>query len=265
MRMNEPHSIAVIVAHPDDDAYGCSGSIALHEDDPGFRFILVLATDGAAGQISAGVPATADTLGAVRRVESANAWRAHGTIPARHEWLGYDDGELARVDFEELVQRVMDILLAERPQVVATFGPDGITGHRDHIMIGRATDEAFDRARRIPGPGLRRLVHGAIRASTLERWNVVRRRSGLPGWDPAIEYQLRPVPDELIDIEVDTSAVCSRIVAGLLEHRSQRDVLMEIINTVSRWERVVSREPAVLSWPPRASGQPLLRDLFEGL
>ncbi|MCU1435143.1 MAG: hypothetical protein JWR71_1868, partial [Pseudarthrobacter sp.] len=54
--MNEPRSLAVVVAHPDDDAYGCAGSIALHENDPGFRFCLVIATDGGAGQIAEGVP-----------------------------------------------------------------------------------------------------------------------------------------------------------------------------------------------------------------
>ena len=101
--MNEPHSLAVVVAHPDDDAYGCAGSIALHEKDEGFRFCLVLATDGGAGQISAGVPTTPDALGAWRRRESANAWRAHGRIPDRHEWLDYADGQVAEADFEELV------------------------------------------------------------------------------------------------------------------------------------------------------------------
>jgi LmbE family N-acetylglucosaminyl deacetylase len=263
--MNEPHTIAVVVAHPDDDAYGCAGSIAMHEHDPGFRFVLVLATDGAAGQISAGVPVAPGTLGAWRREESANAWRAHGTIPVRHEWLGYDDGRVAEVDFEELVQRVHTILLQERPQVVATFGPDGITGHRDHIAIGAATDEAFRRAREVPGPGLRRLVHGAIRASVFERWNTVRRRTGAVAWDPTLEYHLRPVPDESIDIEVDTSTVSWRVVAGLLEHRSQRDVLMDPGVTVGRWQRVVSREPSVMAWPRRAAGEPLLTDLFQGL
>jgi LmbE family N-acetylglucosaminyl deacetylase len=32
------------VAHPDDDAYGAGGSVALHADEPGFRFVLVHAT-----------------------------------------------------------------------------------------------------------------------------------------------------------------------------------------------------------------------------
>lgn len=263
--MDEPHTIAVVVAHPDDDAYGCAGSIALHEHDPGFRFVLVLATDGAAGQIAAGIPAVPATLGAWRRTESANAWRAHGTVPVRHEWLDYDDGHLAEADFAQLVERVRGILEEERPQVVATFGPDGVTGHRDHIVIGRAADAAFHLARRVPGPGLRRLVHGAIRASVFERWNTGRKRAGVPPWDPTREYHLRPVPDEQIGIEVDTSAVCSRVVAGLLEHRSQREVLMEPGTSVRRWERMVSREPSVIAWPPRAAGAPVLSDLFEGL
>jgi LmbE family N-acetylglucosaminyl deacetylase len=263
--MNEPHSLAVVVAHPDDDAYGCAGSIALHEDDPGFRFCLVLATDGGAGQIAAGVPTTPHELGAWRRRESANAWRAHGRIPDRHEWLDYADGQVAEADFEELVGGILAVLLEERPQVVATFGPDGITGHRDHIAVGRATDEAFHRARQTPGPGFRRLVHGAMRASTFERWNLRRQRQGLAPWDPTVEYHLRPVPDEWIDIEVDTRQVAHRVVAGLLEHKSQRDVLVDPGMDERRWARMASRESTVMAWPGRPPGSPLLTDLFEGL
>lgn len=262
--MSEPHSIAVIVAHPDDDAYGCAGSIALHETDPGFKFILVIATDGGAGLIADGIPATPETLGSWRRGESVRAWQAHGRVPDRHEWLDYADGGLHLVEPGELEDRVRRILLEERPQVVATFGPDGITGHRDHIAIGRAADAAFHQAREVPGPGLRRLVHGAVRESTFQRWNASRERRGLPPFDPAVEYQLRPVPDSLIDIEVDTTQVAGRILAGLHEHRSQRPVLT-YPGGEAGWERIVGREPAVLAWPPRPPGAPLLTDLFEGL
>lgn len=263
--MDEPHSLAVVVAHPDDDAYGCAGSIAMHENDPGFRFCLVLATDGGAGQIADGVPTTPQELGSWRRKESVNAWRAHGTIPDRHEWLDYADGHLPEVDFDELVGRILAILLQERPQVVVTFGPDGITGHRDHIAVGRATDEAFTRARQVPGPGLKRLVHGALRASTFERWNQTRQQQGMEPWDPAREYHLRPVPDELIDIDVDTHHVAHRIVAGLLEHKSQRHVIVDPGVNERRWARIVSRESSVIAWPARSPGSPLLTDLFEGL
>jgi LmbE family N-acetylglucosaminyl deacetylase len=36
--------LALVVAHPDDDAYGLAGTVALHADDPAFRFGLIHAT-----------------------------------------------------------------------------------------------------------------------------------------------------------------------------------------------------------------------------
>ena len=82
-----------------------------------------------------GSGASRETLGAVRRVEDANAWRVVGRSPYRQEWFGYPDGGVPDVPFDELVDRVATVLGEERPDVVATFGPDGITGHPDHIRI----------------------------------------------------------------------------------------------------------------------------------
>ena len=73
----------MVVAHPDDDAYGVAAVVALHLTDPGFRFFLVHATDGEGGAIAEGSGATLETLGAVRRVEDANAWRVVGRSPYR--------------------------------------------------------------------------------------------------------------------------------------------------------------------------------------
>ncbi len=85
----------MVVAHPDDDAYGIASTVALHADDPEFRFVLVHATDGEGGDIALGFPATRETLGSIRRAEDEAAWRAVGREPDRHEWLGLPDGELA--------------------------------------------------------------------------------------------------------------------------------------------------------------------------
>jgi LmbE family N-acetylglucosaminyl deacetylase len=130
-----------VVAHPDDDAYGMAGTVALHAADPDFRYVLVHATDGGAGDIRDGFPATRQTLGAVRRAECEAAWRAHGRMPDRHEWLDYPDGAVNQAPFGELVDRIAAILDEEAPAVVATFGPDGITAHPDHIAVGAATDD----------------------------------------------------------------------------------------------------------------------------
>ena len=88
-------TLVMVVAHPDDDAYGIASTVALHADDPEFRFVLVHATDGEGGDIALGFPATRETLGSIRRAEDEAAWRAVGREPDRHEWLGLPDGELA--------------------------------------------------------------------------------------------------------------------------------------------------------------------------
>ncbi|WP_253905863.1 PIG-L family deacetylase [Arthrobacter sp. H5] len=258
-------SLMLVVAHPDDDAYGLAGTVALHAGETGFRFILVHATDGAAGGIPPGFPATRETLGAIRREECRSAWRALGREPDRHEWLDYDDGRVADVPFEELVARLTAVMEEECPDVVATFGPDGITGHPDHIAVGRAADEAFHRLRTAGTKGFHRLVHGALKESTFERWNKARRAQGLAPWDPTQVYQLRGVPDELIGVEVDASPVADRIVAGLQEHRSQRRVIYDLDRTAEQWQRSVGREYLVIGWPPSPPGSPMLHDVFEGI
>ena len=251
----------MVVAHPDDDAYGLAGTVALHADDPGFRFVLVHATDGAAGDIPPDFPATRETLGAVRRAEDVAAWRVLGREPDRHEWLDYEDGRVAEVPFDELVGRIAAIMEEERPDVVATFGPDGITGHPDHIRVGAATDAAFDQVAAATGPGLHRLLHGAMPRSVWERWNAKRRQLGLEPWDADAVYHLRGVPDEQIDLTVDTSSVALRIVQGLKEHRSQRHVITTH-STDEQWARSVGKEHCVVV---RGGADRLLTDVFEDL
>ncbi len=263
--MGAGRTLMLVAAHPDDDAYGLAGSVALHDADPRFRYVLVHATFGEAGEIAPDFPATQESLGAVRKRECEAAWRAHGRVPDRHEWLGLPDGRVAEVPEQDLVAEIARIMAQERPDVVATFGPDGITGHPDHVAVGSATDAAFHRLRDDGRAGLRRLVHGALPKSVFERWNVARVQRGLYPYDPSAVYHVRGVPDEQIGIVVDTTAVASRIVKGLMEHRSQRHVIAGGIDGADRWARMVAREHLVLAWPPRAAGDPVLTDIFEDL
>lgn len=258
-------TLAAVVAHPDDDAYGIAGTVALHAAEEDFRFVLIHATDGEGGDIRPGFPATRETLGAHRRAEDEAAWRAVGRPPDRHVWLGYPDGQVADVPFDELVDAVWAVLADEQPTVVQTFSPDGIFGHPDHIAIGAATDAAFARGASLEGPAFRRLLHGVIPESVFRRWNTQRAELGLMVFEPTLTYHMRGVPDEQIGVRVDTSSVADRVVAGLGEHRSQHHVIFDDASDVERWRRIVGREWHVVAWPPREPGAPLLRDVFEGL
>ncbi|SDP03398.1 N-acetylglucosaminyl deacetylase, LmbE family [Pedococcus dokdonensis] len=263
-------TLVAVVAHPDDDAYGIAGTVALHADEPGFRFVLVHATEGEGGDIRPGFDATPETLGRIRRAEDEAAWRAVGRVPDRHEWLGLPDGGVADVPFDDLVDRLWAVLDEEQPDLVFTFGPDGIFGHPDHVAVGAATDAAFARgvaqaeARGGPRTAFRRLVHGAIPESVFQRWNAQRQAMGLTVFDPTQTYQMRGVPDEQIGIEVDLRPVARAVVAGLREHRSQHHVFIDDPDDIPRWERIMSGEWHVVAWPAERR-ETRLRDMLEGL
>jgi hypothetical protein len=71
-------------------------------------------------------------VGAVRRVEDANAWRVVGRSPYRHEWFGYPDGGIPDVPFDELVDRIA-CLTAWDPDTV--YHLRGVPDERINIDI----------------------------------------------------------------------------------------------------------------------------------
>jgi LmbE family N-acetylglucosaminyl deacetylase len=261
--------LAFVVAHPDDDVMGASGLVALHRDDPDLRFVLVHATAGEAGQIAPGSGATRATLGEVRREEDRRGWAAVGRLPDRHEWLGLPDGGLAALAPGLLVDRIADILGEERPDVVCTFGPDGITGHPDHIAVGAATSEAFMRFADGGGGdgGFRRLFHAALpeRASRfLERWNDRLRAEGKRTLDPDDPLHPRTVPMDRIACTIDQRDVVEVVRAAFGEHRTQW-AWPWTEYTDEEWRRAVGATHLVQAWPHRPPDAPMLQDPFEGL
>lgn len=256
-------TLAVVVAHPDDDTFGCAGTVALHAEEPGFRFVLIHATSGEAGQIAQGSGATRETLGSLREEEDRRSWITLGREPDRHEWLRLPDGGVADHPFEDLVSAIAAILADERPDVVMTFGPEGITAHLDHITVGKAATEAFHRVRAEGGPGLSRLIHDALPESALAAWNRRLVDAGLPPFDPTQPFQPRGVPDETIGLAVDASSVADRVLAALHEHRTQADDLRAMSD--DDWRDAMSHEWGVVAWPPREPGASPLCDVFEGI
>jgi LmbE family N-acetylglucosaminyl deacetylase len=257
--------LAVVVAHPDDDTFGCAGTVALHAADPRFHFTLIHVTSGEAGEIADPAIATRENLGTVREEEDRRSWVALGREPDRHEFFRYRDGGVAEIPFDELVGRIAEVLQDERPDVVITFGPEGITGHPDHIATGRAASAAFHRVLEEPGPGSRRLLHDSLPASSMIEYNdllVAMGREPIDLEHPQL-FQPRGVPDETIGVDVDCGMVADRKAAALREHRTQASDMADLPEEIER--RVLSRETHVVAWPERTAGTPVLTDVFEGL
>jgi LmbE family N-acetylglucosaminyl deacetylase len=137
--MNTHKSLLVILPHPDDESFPMGGTLAKYAADHA-RVTLICATRG-----EAGIPdVSPDEAGKIRKGELHQAATTLGLDEVR--FLDYRDGTLALVDAEELVTRLTDLLSELHPDAVLTFGPDGISGHPDHVTLSARVTQAFDRA-----------------------------------------------------------------------------------------------------------------------
>ena len=149
----------VVVAHPGDEAFGFGGAIA-RAAAQGAYVVLVCATRGVFdSRLSRKSPAP----GGKNRDPKTDAvvWRNVDTIREDElrrsvallgvrvlRMLDYAEDELSTVDFDQLVSRVVEPIRMHRPEVIISFGPDGVTGDADHVVLSRAVSAAFEAAGR---------------------------------------------------------------------------------------------------------------------
>jgi LmbE family N-acetylglucosaminyl deacetylase len=134
-----PGGLAAVLAHPDDESFGCAGALALaHEAGATTR--LLVATRGEAGTAD-GMPDPA--FGDTREAELICAARTIG-LDEVSLLDGYADGGVADQPFDVLVEEIAAWLEERRPSAVITFGPHGVTGHPDHVVVGNATRWAVE-------------------------------------------------------------------------------------------------------------------------
>lgn len=119
-------------AHPDDETYLAGGLLAALRD-VGQRVVCVTATRGEAAVEGAGEQ-DRDQLARLRTAELTEAMAV--LCVEEHRWLGYADGGCRSADPEQAVERLRGIVEQVRPDTVLTFGPDGFTGHPDHVAVG---------------------------------------------------------------------------------------------------------------------------------
>ena len=136
MQEMKPKRMLVILAHPDDESFAIGGTLAkyTHLD---VEVILLCATRG-----EAGIPGLSpDEAGAIREGELREAARRLGI---EVYFLGYQDSELAQTKPEALMETVAGWIDLVQPQVIITFGPDGVSGHPDHVTISHIVTRAYD-------------------------------------------------------------------------------------------------------------------------
>ena len=154
---NPARSLMVVVAHPGDEAFGFGGAIARAAAE-GAYVVVVCVTRGVFDpRLARKSPAP----GGKNRdpMTDAVVWRNVDTVREDElrrsvavlgvrvvRVLDYAEGRLPGVDFDELVSRIVEPIRMHRPEVILSFGADGVTGDADHTVVSRAVSAAFDLA-----------------------------------------------------------------------------------------------------------------------
>jgi LmbE family N-acetylglucosaminyl deacetylase len=127
----------VIMAHPDDAEFVCSGTVAKWCKE-GWDVFYVLVTGGDKGTHDASM--TPEKLAAIREEEQRAACRVLGVKECI--LLGYPDGFTS--ESAELRGQIVRLLRLHKPDVVITWDAfRGTFNHRDHRNVGQATMDAI--------------------------------------------------------------------------------------------------------------------------
>ena len=208
-------NLLVVVAHPDDESFGC-GSVLARAAEAGHRTAVLCATRGEAGESRIEV----DDLAAVRESELRAAASLLGVDEVRvldHRDSGmagdHSPGTLAAADPSTLAAEVLAVVDELRPDVVITL--DASDGHRDHAVMRDATLAAVEQAGHPPAA----TYLWCLARSSMARWAEHQRVIG--AGDAYLALGELGTPDEDITLVIDAAAQLGTRWAAIRAHASQ--------------------------------------------
>ena len=150
-------SLMVVVAHPGDEAFGFAGAIATAAAAGAYVVVVCVTRGWYDTRVTDAAPAPGGKNRDVK--QAAITWRNVDTVREDElrrsvamlgvrvvRMLDYAEGELAAADFDRLVGRLVEPIRMHRPDVILTFGPEGVTGDADHVVVSQAVTAAYELA-----------------------------------------------------------------------------------------------------------------------
>ena len=221
-------TVVFVHAHPDDEALLTSGTMA-RLSDRGYRVVLIMATDGAAGLTSHEISDDQD-LAQVRKAELTQSCRVLG-VSAFHQ-LGYADSGLdgqapvpggairfADTPTELVADQLVSIFEHEAADIVVGYDAAGGYGHPDHSQIHRtvrAAAQLYPSAPLLEATLPREPMLKIVRLIRSGRWAV----PALAGLDLET-WQNAFTPRAKLNFRVDVRPYLAAKRASLQAHASQ--------------------------------------------
>jgi LmbE family N-acetylglucosaminyl deacetylase len=219
-------------AHPDDEASG--GGILASYADQGIRTIVVTCTNGEFGDGPGGIKpgqeghdpvevarlrlAELDKSAAILRVTDLETLGYHDS--GMEEWEYKNDSQAFwNVPIETVADRIGDLIVKYRPQVLVTYDDQGAYQHPDHVHASRAA-QAAAKATGIPA----KVYLSTMKGSNWQKIFNALREAGeeVPDWQEDEERTRRArESEERITATVDIRPVLERKRAALFAHGSQ--------------------------------------------
>ena len=283
--MSSDLTFLAVHAHPDDEASSTGGLYRLLANE-GVRTILVTCTNGECGDAPDGAKPDADhhdgdEVAALRAKELDAAVAVLGInrlIRLNYRdsgmmgWPQNDDpASFWSASVDSAAQRLAEILLVERPQVVMTYNAYGFYGHPDHIQAHRITMAALAMIDYEPT-----VYFNAIPDSVMERyrerWAAEERERAEREAENGIVRAPEPsdreevnmgTPDDQIDVTVDVSSVVDAKFDALAAHASQMTDSFWMKMGREQFAEVMRFEWFVRATNPQAIDGPA-QDIFTG-
>src|SRR4051812_9522028 len=140
LRVRPMLRLLCVTAHPDDEAGGFGGTLAVCSERKVETYVISL-TPGQAARNRGGAKSD-EELSAMRREEFARACKI--VKVSRGAVLDYRDAALDRADFHVVANVLVRRIREFRPQVMLTLGTEGaVTAHPDHTMAALFATAAY--------------------------------------------------------------------------------------------------------------------------
>lgn len=219
--MKKPTLVAIF-AHPDDEAFGPAGTLALYSKT--HDIFLICVTKGQAGENNH--DGDLINIAKIREQELRNSANILGVKDVF--FLDFLDGQLSNDKYHTMAESIRGILEGIKPEILMTFEERGISGHLDHIAVTMVTNYLFERV---------------DYAKTLMLFSILKEES-----DGITDYFIYVPPGRKkseIDRTIDITSVYDLKTKALKMHRSQiKDVnrLLKQHETLPKEEHFIIRK-----------------------
>ena len=211
-----------IFAHPDDEAFGPGGTIALLSQT--HDVYLICATRGESKYTALDekklhhsiehVPA----LGMQRTEELQAAAKVLGIKQVF--FLDFIDGTLSNNNYHQIATKILAIVEPLKPELLLTYEPQGVSGHIDHITMSMVTSFIFQHI-----PTAQKVMYFCKNKQHDEPNNYFIFHP--PGYKP-----------EEIDEFVDISSVWDIKIEAMRQHKSQIKDINKILPRLEKLPKI---------------------------